>query len=105
MTKGDYARLAGMTLLLIAGLNGCNKTGSLQVNLFPPAAVDAGAQWAVEDLVGGTTADIKRDVAYDIESAKQGGGYIFGSSHSIAVGTKYENFMTMIDEFLKLRDY
>ena len=59
----------------------------------------------VEDLVGGTTADIKRDVAYAIESAKQGGGYIFGSSHSIAVGTKYENFMTMIDEFLKLRDY
>lgn len=59
----------------------------------------------VEDLVGGTKEDIKRDVAYAVESAKHGGGYIFGSSHSIAVGTKYENFMTMVDEFLKRRRY
>lgn len=59
----------------------------------------------VEDLVGGSPDDIKRDAAYAMESAKQGGGYIFGSSHSIAVGTKYDNFMTMIDEFMKLRDY
>ena len=59
----------------------------------------------VEHLVDGTTDDIKRDVPYAVESAKEGAGYIFGSSHSIAVGTKYDNFMTMVDEFLKLRDY
>lgn len=59
----------------------------------------------VEDLMNGTPDDIRRDVAYAIESARDGGGYIFGSSHSIAVGTKYENFMTMLDEFVKRRDY
>ncbi len=59
----------------------------------------------VEHLVSGSTDDIKRDVRYAVESAKHGGGYIFGSSHSIAVGTKYENFMTMVDEFLKVRRY
>jgi len=59
----------------------------------------------VEHLVDGTPEDIRRDVAHAVESAKDGGGYIFGSSHSIAVGTKYDNFMTMIDEFLRVRDY
>ncbi len=59
----------------------------------------------VEHLVDGTPEDIKKDVAYAVNSAKDGGGYIFGSSHSIAVGTKYDNFMTMVDEFLKVRDY
>ena len=30
---------------------------------------------------------------------------MLGASHSIAWGTKYENFMAMLDEFDKLRDY
>jgi hypothetical protein len=44
MTKVKVAGLAGMLLLFVVGMGGCNKTGSLQVNLSPPAAVDAGAQ-------------------------------------------------------------
>lgn len=59
----------------------------------------------VEHMVSGTRGDIKKDVAYAVESAKAGGGYIFGTSHSIAVGTNYDNFMTMLDEFEKLRSY
>lgn len=59
----------------------------------------------VEHMVSGTRDDIKKDVAYAVESAKEGGGYIFGTSHSIAVGTNYDNFMTMLDEFEKLRTY
>jgi len=51
MTKGNFARLAGMLLLFVVGLEGCNKTGSLQVSLSPPGAVDAGAKWSVD---GGT---------------------------------------------------
>jgi uroporphyrinogen-III decarboxylase len=54
----------------------------------------------VEHLVSGTAADIRADVAAAMAAGKPGGGYIFGSSHSIAVGTKYDNFMTMIDAFL-----
>jgi uroporphyrinogen-III decarboxylase len=30
-------------------------------------------------------------------------GFILGPSHSIAFGTKYDNFMAMLDEFEKLR--
>ncbi len=59
----------------------------------------------LEELIGGTPEDIKKSVKYAIESAKENGGYIFGSSHSIAVGTKYDNFMTMLEEFDKLRTY
>lgn len=59
----------------------------------------------VEDLVSGTPEDIKKTVAHSMEHYKPGGRYIFGSSHSIAVGTKYENFMAMLDEFEKLRYY
>ena len=48
MTKVKVAGLAGILVLLAASLWGCCNTGSLQVNLSPPAAVDAGAQWAVD---------------------------------------------------------
>jgi hypothetical protein len=40
-----------------------------------------------------------------MEQYKAGGRWIFGSTHSIAVGTHYDNFMAMADEFVKLRDY
>ncbi|MBT4483387.1 MAG: hypothetical protein HOC71_06890 [Candidatus Latescibacteria bacterium] len=59
----------------------------------------------VEDLVSGTPADIKRDVRYAMEHLKPRGRYIFGSTHSIAVGTHYDNFIAMADEFVKLRYY
>ena len=41
MTRGNIVRLAGMLVLLAAGLEGCNKMGSLQVNLSPPGAARA----------------------------------------------------------------
>jgi uroporphyrinogen-III decarboxylase len=59
----------------------------------------------VESLVRGTPEDVKRDVRRAMETLKPGGRYFFGTSHSIAVGTQYENFMTMVDEFEKLRNY
>lgn len=58
----------------------------------------------VEDLVSGTTEDIRKDVRNAVTYGAPRGGYIFGSSHSIAVGTKYDNFMVMLDEFEKLRN-
>ena len=60
---------------------------------------------SVEYLVSGTPEDIKKEVIQAMEEYKPGGRYIFGSTHSIAVGTKYENFMTMVDEFEKRRNY
>ena len=60
---------------------------------------------SVEHLVSGTTDDVQDEVAFAMENYKPGGGYIFGSTHSICVGTKYDNFMTMVDEFDKRRGY
>ncbi|WP_073345221.1 uroporphyrinogen decarboxylase family protein [Caldanaerobius fijiensis] len=58
---------------------------------------------AVEHLVSGTREDVINDVRYAIKYAAVNGGFIMGSSHSIAVGCKYDNYMTMLDEFERLR--
>jgi uroporphyrinogen-III decarboxylase len=59
----------------------------------------------VEKLVSGTPEDVRADVRYALKWGKPGGGYILGASHSIAVGTNYDNYMAMLDEFHKLRNY
>ncbi len=60
---------------------------------------------AVENLVSGTPEDVRQDVRRAMQCAKPGGGFILGSSHSIAVGSKYDNFMAMLDEHRRLADY
>ncbi|MHB9031424.1 MAG: uroporphyrinogen decarboxylase family protein [Anaerolineae bacterium] len=59
----------------------------------------------VELLVGGSPDEVRAAVRQALLTAKAGGGYILGASHSIAVGCRYDNFMAMLDEFVKLRDY
>ena len=59
----------------------------------------------VEHLVSGTPDEVRRDVREAMAAAKEGGGYILGSSHSIAVGTRYDCFMAMLDEFVHCRAY
>ena len=66
------------------------------------------ASWGgipVENLVSGERENVRNDVIHAMETYKPDGRYIFGSTHSIAVGTHYDNFMTMVDEFEKRRDY
>ena len=57
----------------------------------------------LEVLVKGTSDEARAAVRRDMDAGKRAKGYILGPSHSIAFGTKYENFMAMIDEFEKLR--
>ena len=59
---------------------------------------------ALEHLVSGTPDDVRKSVRQCFEEAGETPGFILGPSHSIAFGTKYENFMAMLDEFVKLRD-
>ena len=40
-----------------------------------------------------------------MSAGKRIGRFIFGSSHSISVGTPYDNFQAMAEEFMKVRDY
>ncbi|HSM24428.1 MAG TPA: uroporphyrinogen decarboxylase family protein, partial [Anaerolineaceae bacterium] len=58
----------------------------------------------VELLIMGTPEEVRKAVRKTLEIAAPGGGFIFGPSHSIAYGTKYENFMAMLEEFDSLRD-
>lgn len=63
--------------------------------------------WAgpqVETLTDGTTEDVRKEVRRFFEIAGNGAGFIFSTSHSVAVGTKYDNFMAMMDEFKKMND-
>ena len=48
-----------------------------------------------ENLILGTPDDVRADARYAIEHAAPGGGYIYGASHSLAVGTKPENLEAM----------
>jgi hypothetical protein len=59
----------------------------------------------VENLVSGTPDEVRADVRAAMAAAKEGGGFILGATHSIAVGTSYDCFMAMLDEFVRLREY
>jgi len=56
---------------------------------------------AVEHLLAGTPEDVRHDVRRAMECARPGGRFILGTSHSVAVGSRYENFMAMLDEYWK----
>jgi len=60
---------------------------------------------AVEHLIGGTPEQVREDVRRAMACAKDGGRFILGASHSIAVGTRYENYMAMLDEYTRLCRY
>lgn len=59
----------------------------------------------VELLVNGTKEEVVAAAGKIMSQGKPGGGYIFGSSHSIYTGTKYENFMTMLEVWEKTAEY
>ena len=58
----------------------------------------------LETLIDGTADDTRKAVREALERGAPGGGFILGPSHSVAKNTKYENFMAMLDEFVRLRD-
>lgn len=60
---------------------------------------------AVEHLVSGTPEDVRADVRRAMNCAKEGGRFILGSSHSVAVGSRYDNFMAMLEEYHRLCAY
>ncbi len=59
----------------------------------------------LENLVAGTPEDVRRDVRRAMECAKPGGRFILGTSHSVAVGSRYENFLALVDEYEKTAAY
>lgn len=66
------------------------------------------AAWGGVDLhvlISGTPDDVRAEVRHTMETAKRGGRLILGASQSIGWGTTYDNFMAMLDEYEKTRDY
>ena len=53
-----------------------------------------------EHLNGGTIDEIRADARYSFSCAAPGGGYIMGSSHSLAFGAKMDN----VREMMRLKD-
>lgn len=80
--------------------------GSLQME-FGKSMIFIGGI-AMENLIQGTPEDVRKNVRQawttGMQSMEQGytRGFILGPSHSIAYGTKYDNFMAMIDEYHRL---
>lgn len=56
-------------------------------------------------LVDGTPDEVRAAVRATMRECMPGGGFIMGSTNSVAWGTKYDNFMAWLDEFERLRDY
>ena len=64
----------------------------------------------VENLIGGSVEEVRDDVRrafrVALETPDAGpGGFIVGTSHSVAVGTQYDNFMAMLDEYQQQNEH
>ena len=66
---------------------------------------DSFAVWGgvrVENLIGGSTQDVRNDVTRVMTQMAPNRSFVLGTSHSVAVGSKYENFMALLDQFSKV---
>jgi hypothetical protein len=57
----------------------------------------------LENLVSGSTDDVRHDVDRVMREIAPRGGFILGTSHSVGVGTRFENFMALLEQFDKMR--
>lgn len=81
-------------------------TAGMEVGLLKERYGHALAFWggvSVEKLIEGTPEDVRQAVRQALERGR-GPGFILGPSHSVAMNTRYDNFMAMLDEFENLRD-
>jgi hypothetical protein len=59
----------------------------------------------VELIIGGTMDEVRQEVRSAMANAKEHGRFILGTTHTIAVGANYDNFMAMVDEYHQCCDY
>ncbi len=99
-----------MDMLIEAGIDcyqSLQTTAGMEVGKLKALYGDRLCFWggvALEVLIRGTPDDVRKEVRRAMERGAPGGGFILGPSHSIAKGTRYDNFMAMLDEFVALRD-
>lgn len=99
-----------MDMLIDAGIDcyqSLQTTAGMEVGRLKALYGDRLAFWGgvpVELLIEGTPDEVRAAVRTAMERGAPGGGFILGPSHSVAKNTRYENFMAMLDEFVRLRD-
>ena len=99
-----------MDILIETGIDcyqSLQTTAGMEVDKLKKLFGDRLSFWggvAVEMLIAGTPEDVRNEVRIAMQRGAPGGGFILGPSHSVAHNTSYENFMAMLDEFVKLRD-
>jgi uroporphyrinogen decarboxylase len=82
---------------------GIQATGGMDIGDLKDAVGDQICLWGGiwhEHIIGSDEAQIRADARYAFSRAAPGGGYIMGSSHSLAVGAKAANIL----EMKRLRD-
>ncbi|MGD9518814.1 MAG: uroporphyrinogen decarboxylase family protein [Armatimonadota bacterium] len=80
------------------GYEGIQASGGMDMRLLKERYGDRLTLWGGiwhEHLLLGTPEDIEADAQYAIRWGAPGGGFIYGSSHSLAVGCKPENLERM----------
>lgn len=58
-----------------------------------------------DTLVSGTVQDVEREVMYCLRYAAPGGGFVLTSSNSIQAGSRYENYLAMLNARAKFGGY
>lgn len=77
---------------------GIQASAGMDMKLLKERAGDRITLWGGvtnEKLILGTPDDVRADAYYAIKWGAPGGGFIYGASHSLAVGTKPENLLAM----------
>jgi uroporphyrinogen-III decarboxylase len=99
-----------MEMFIEAGIDcyqSLQTTAGMEVGVLKTQFGDRLAFWGgvpVETLIDGSPDETRAAVRAAMERGAPGGGFILGPSHSVAMNTKYDNFMAMLDEFVGLRD-
>jgi uroporphyrinogen-III decarboxylase len=58
-----------------------------------------------ETLIAGTPDEVRAEVAYAIQHAAPGGGFVLASGNTLQPGTRYENYMAMLEAGRALGGY
>jgi uroporphyrinogen decarboxylase len=77
---------------------GIQASGGMDIKALKERVGDRLCLWGGiwhEHIIAGTPEDIRTDARYAFAHAAPGGGYIMGSSHSLAVGAPAENILEM----------
>ncbi len=98
-----------LDMIVEAGVDGYQSlqtTAGMDLRLLKDRYGDELIFWGgvgVGTLICGTPEDVRREVRNAMQHGARNGGFILGPSHSIAYGTRYDNFMALLDEHDKLK--